>query len=64
MKDGPYAYYPTNDPALPPIICEVVAEHVYEVFDAHMRPLSHYGGRFVRLVEQGEDEAKEEAADA
>lgn len=58
LKDGPYAYYPTKDSALPPIICEIVAGYVCEVLDDHMRPLSDYGGKFVRLVEQDEDEAK------
>lgn len=49
LPDGPYAYRVGNQAT--PIICEVVANHVWEVGDQHMRPLSHYGGKFVRLIE-------------
>lgn len=62
LKDGPHNYYTANSTV--PIVCEICAGHVWEVGDQHMRPLSHYGGKFVRLVEVDDDQQEQNASGA
>ncbi len=49
IPNGAYAYY--TDRSLPPIVCEVQHNWVWEVGDGHHRHVSKHHGEFIRLQE-------------
>lgn len=50
FPNGPYHFY--NSDKLPPIVCEMQFDYVWEAGDGHYRHVSTYKhGRFVRLQE-------------